>query len=155
MKYVEEYNCFIDDDCVIYAYGKNGKLYQPKVDLSASGYPRVRIKGKTVLVHRVVALAFIPNPDHKPWIDHINRDRTLYAPSNLRWCTPSENQLNSDHSDKCFDTYGVHQCEDDASYQRAKYKVLKHRYKTYNRAAYLKHREQRLEYARKYREAHK
>lgn len=34
MKYVEEYNCFIDDDCVIYAYGKNGKLYQPKVDFA-------------------------------------------------------------------------------------------------------------------------
>lgn len=45
-------------------------------------------------VHRVVAEAFIENPDNKPFIDHINRDRTDNRACNLRWVTKSENMRN-------------------------------------------------------------
>lgn len=50
---------------------------------------------KTVfLVHRLVAQAFIPNKDNKPFIDHINGIPWDNRVENLRWCTQSENLRN-------------------------------------------------------------
>ena len=42
-------------------------------------------------VSRLVAAAFIPNPDNKPCIDHIDGDRTNNHADNLRWCSINEN----------------------------------------------------------------
>ena len=67
--------------------GKDSRKYLT-VSLSKSKKP------KTFLVHRLVAQAFIPNPDNKPCIDHINTITTDNRVENLRWVTPKENVNN-------------------------------------------------------------
>lgn len=49
---------------------------------------------KNVKVHRLVAMAFIPNPEDKPQVDHIDRNRSNNSVDNLRWCTSMENHSN-------------------------------------------------------------
>lgn len=45
-------------------------------------------------IHRLVALAFIPNPGNLPFTDHIDGDKKNNAIENLRWTTNQGNQLN-------------------------------------------------------------
>ena len=51
-------------------------------------------KRKQFKVHRLVAEAFIPNPENKPCVDHINTIRTKNYVWNLRWVTHEENNNN-------------------------------------------------------------
>lgn len=46
---------------------------------------------EALLLHRLVAVAFIPNPSNKPEINHINGDRSDNSVSNLEWATRAEN----------------------------------------------------------------
>lgn len=58
---------------------------------NGKGYRRVRLQGKTFKVHRLVAEAFVPNPDNLPYVLHKdgNRENNIYT--NLEW---SERQSN-------------------------------------------------------------
>ena len=50
----------------------------------------LQIKGVTPLVHRLVAMAFIPNPENKKTVNHIDADKTNNHISNLEWSTHTE-----------------------------------------------------------------
>lgn len=58
------------------------------------GYIGVCIDGKFKLLHRVVAETFIPNPQNKPCIDHIDTNKQNNVVTNLRFCTHHENNQN-------------------------------------------------------------
>lgn len=67
-----------------------------------SGYLKVNLydengKCKKLYVHRVVATAFIPNPENKPNVNHKDVNVKNNDVSNLEWCTQSENILYAVH----------------------------------------------------------
>ena len=55
------------------------------------GYLYVVINGKSEAVHRLVCEAFIPNPEHKPEVNHLDEDKENNKSGNLSWVTHAEN----------------------------------------------------------------
>lgn len=83
-----------------------------------SGYRYVMINYKRFRVHRLVAECFIPNPEHKPTVDHINRNRSDNEATNLRWCDYREQKKNTITYDNCIDRWGVSAVDDKREYKR-------------------------------------
>ena len=67
-----------------------------KASPNSDGYPFVKLyydgKRKHALIHRLVALAFIPNPDNKPEVNHVDGIKTDNHVDNLEWVTDTENK---------------------------------------------------------------
>ena len=74
-------------------YGSNLKKVGSK---TGNGYLRTTTVAKdgsrvSVLIHRMVAKVFVDNPDNKPFVNHKDGVKDNNHPSNLEWCTSSEN----------------------------------------------------------------
>lgn len=63
--------------------------------LNNRGYYSVGIHRKTHMVHRLVAQAFIPNPEQKPCVNHLDGNKLNNHVNNLEWCTIKENNLHA------------------------------------------------------------
>lgn len=92
---VKPYHSYFVSSC-----GKifNSDGVEMKSDKSAR-YDRVKliINGKSITksIHRLVAEAFIPNPNNYPQVNHIDGIKMNNNVSNLEWCTASENELHA------------------------------------------------------------
>lgn len=94
MEIVGYSNYLIYDDGRVYSkYYK--KFLKP---LNKRGYCSVSLyndkKRKHYMIHRLIAEHYIPNPENKPFVDHINRNRQDNRIENLRWVTSCENNQN-------------------------------------------------------------
>ena len=100
----------VDDQGRVFSHFKRHNqgwiiLPEPRRELkpcpARKGYLKVFLgKGNgeklSISVHKLVALAFIPNPDNKPQINHIDADKNNNRVENLEWVTNEEN-----HRHKC------------------------------------------------------
>lgn len=68
------------------------RIFRPMASYNGKGYRRVRIQGQTFKIHRLVATAFVPNPDHLPYVLHKDGDFTNNNYSNLVWSRIQSNQ---------------------------------------------------------------
>ena len=68
---------------------------EKKTFISNNGYKRVTLwfngKQKKMSVHRLVAMAFIPNPDNLPQVNHIDGNKQNNSVENLEWCNQRHN----------------------------------------------------------------
>ena len=92
---------YVSDTGSVYSE-KRRKFLTPQVN--NCGYQRVYLNGKQYLIHRLVAEAFVDNPDPARYnqVDHINHDRTDNRAANLRWTTGRMN-CNNRSIDECVD----------------------------------------------------
>ena len=90
---IEGYDDYIiDTDGNIFNLKLN-RLIVPNIN--KKGYYSVTLNNNTLRkyfkVHRLVAMTFLPNPDNKPQVNHIDGNKANNSLSNLEWVTGSEN----------------------------------------------------------------
>lgn len=73
--------------------GAKGKFI--KLQKHPTGYVYVNMAGHTKKLHRIVAFAFIPNPNNLPDVNHLDGDKTNNNASNLEWANDSSNHLHA------------------------------------------------------------
>lgn len=59
--------------------------------INREGYLRIKLNGKQYSIHRLVALAYIPNPENKPCVCHKDNNKLNNSVDNLYWGTQKEN----------------------------------------------------------------
>ena len=108
-------------------YNRGEVIMQPFI--KKTGYYTVSLtkdhKKKTWMIHQLVAKAFIPNPENKEMINHIDCNTLNNRVENLEWCTNSENQIHAMKNGLKVDFGANHPnsklTEDDVRYIREHY----------------------------------
>ena len=75
-------------------WNKTGKPRICRLTKMRDGYLTVKIDRVPKYVHRLVAETFIPNPQHKKEVDHVDTTRQNNCVFNIRWATMEENRNN-------------------------------------------------------------
>lgn len=83
-------NYHITEDGKVYSSVRG--LRELKTRMNDKGYLDIKLLGKNYRVHRLVAQAFIPNPNSLPQVNHIDGDKLNNYASNLEWCDNARNQ---------------------------------------------------------------
>lgn len=87
-----EKDYFVTKDGKVYSQRKFKDLRELKQSKTGhGGYSKVKINLKNEFVHRLVAIAYLDNPENKETVNHIDGDKSNNHISNLEWCTRSEN----------------------------------------------------------------
>lgn len=102
-------------------YGRVRSLQSGKPRIMAQtsgtwGYLVVNLNGTPKLVHRLIADTFIPNPQGKKEVNHVNGDKFDNIPENLEWVTPSENIKHAVHTG--LNQFTLDKCKKVAQYDR-------------------------------------
>ena len=95
---VSNVDYIVSSDGKVYSTNNGGTSYyhkEIKQRLNMDGYPQITVgktgNRRTYAVHRMVAEAFIPNPDNLPEVNHIDCNRANNNVENLEWCTHLDN----------------------------------------------------------------
>ena len=91
------YRYLVTRDGVVFDFVKGRVLTRT---ISGNGYLTVSLqdesgKKKNILLHRIVATAFIANPDSLPCVNHRNGDKLDNRIENLEWCSYSYNNIHA------------------------------------------------------------
>jgi hypothetical protein len=87
-----EKDYFVDMEGRVYSKRKFNTLTELKQHKTGhKGYVKVRISRKNQFVHRLVAIAYLENPENKETVNHIDGNKENNHVNNLEWCTRSEN----------------------------------------------------------------
>jgi hypothetical protein len=94
-----------------YSITYGGEVFGPKGSIKSyktpKGYLHVTLGyGHTKRLHRLVALAFVPNPDSLPEVNHIDGNKLNNCASNLEWCTRKQNMAHAFATGLCRVRFG-------------------------------------------------
>lgn len=94
-----------------YWVSENGEVFNSKRRMKTyliwNGYERVDLGKKKMLVHRLVAMAFLPNPESLGFVNHLDGNKAHNHWRNLEWCTKSQNNAHAFRIGLCIAKVGV------------------------------------------------